>query len=143
MCHWPSMTMQTYETKWETSDSCWISWHLRKQTYDSCVTHMSADFHNSITYDINMYLAPDIINYTEHWVETSEKTYQKPSQKHVTENYPVKNLWILQGIKIRLKTFSIYWELSGKKAVKELTCEKRKYELTDSKPLKKVRKSLW
>ena len=53
---------------------------------------MSADFHNSITYDINMYLAPDIINYTEYWVETSEKTYQKPSQKHVTENYPVKNL---------------------------------------------------
>jgi len=48
----------------------------------------------------------------------------------------------LQGIKISLKTFSIYWELSGKKAVKELTCEKRKNELTDSKPLKKVQKSL-
>jgi len=25
---------------------------------------MSADFHNSITYDLNMYLAPDIINNT-------------------------------------------------------------------------------
>jgi len=59
-------------------------------------------------------------------------TYQKPSQKHVTEYYPMKNLQILQSIKISLKTFSIYWELSGKKAVKELTCEKRKYELTDT-----------
>ena len=91
---------------------------------------MSADFHNSLTYDINMYLAPDIINYTEYWVETSEKTYQKPSQKHVTENCPVKNLWILQGLKISLKTFSIYLELSGGKTVKELTCEKNMNWLT-------------
>jgi len=48
----------------------------------------------------------------------------------------------LQGLKISFKTFSIYWELSGKNTGKELTGEKGKYELTDSKPLKKVRKSL-
>jgi len=40
-----------------------------------------------------------------------------------------------------LKTFSIYLELSGKKTVKQLTCEKRKYELTDSKPLQKCQKA--
>ena len=66
-----------------------------------------------------------------------EKPTKNLHKKHVTENYPVKNLWILQGLKISLKTFSIYLELSGGKTVKELTCEKRKYELTDSKPLKK------
>ena len=104
---------------------------------------MSADFHNSMTYDINMYLAPDIINYTEYWVETSEKNLPKTFTKACNRKLSFEKPVNFAGHKIRLKTFSIYWELSGKKAVKELTCEKRKYELTDSKPLKKVRKSLY
>ena len=145
MCHWPSMTMQTYDTKWETSDSCWISWHLRKQSYDSYVTHLSADFHNSIT----MIWYSHVIstwNYKSHWIldgnqwKNLPKTFIKACNRKLSCEKPVN----FAGPKNQFKNILSLLGTFREKSCKRTDLWKGKIRIDWQQTFKKkVQKSLW